>query len=128
MSDASPKLQVFGHVIDGVEVESAGGERFDEGPWPRMARAERAALIHRLADLMEERTDDLAWLDSTNMGKPFAQAKHDVGRSVSNFRSFADHQRDHTGEVYPMDSGHHTYSECGPAGVVAAISPWNSRS
>ena len=29
------------------------------------------------------------------------------------------------GEAYPMDSGHHTYSEFGPAGVVAAISPWN---
>ena len=31
----------------------------------------------------------------------------------------------YAGEVYPMDSGHHTYSEFGPAGVVAAISPWN---
>ena len=70
-----------------------------------MARAERAGAIHRLADLMEERADELATLDSTNMGKPFAQAKHDVGRSVWNFRFFADHQRDHVGEVYPMDSG-----------------------
>ena len=59
------------------------------------------------------------------MGKPFLQAKHDVARSVWNFRFFADHQRDAVGEVYPMDSGHHTYSEFGPAGVVAAISPWN---
>ena len=33
---------------------------FDEGPWPRMGRVERAAAIHRLADLMEERADDLA--------------------------------------------------------------------
>jgi aminomuconate-semialdehyde/2-hydroxymuconate-6-semialdehyde dehydrogenase len=98
---------------------------FDEGPWPRMGRAERAAAIHRLADLMEERADDLARLDSTNMAKPFAQARHDVARSVWNFRFFADHQRDAVGEVYPMDSGHHTYSEFGPAGVVAAISPWN---
>ena len=51
---------------------------FDEGPWPRMGRAERAAAIHRLADLMEERADDLATMDATNMGKPFLQAKHDV--------------------------------------------------
>lgn len=90
-----------------------------------MTHPERAAAIHKLADLMEERADELATLDSTNMAKPFAQAKHDVGRSVANFRFFADHQRDHTGEVYPMPSGHHTYSEFGPAGVVAAISPWN---
>ncbi|GAA6526187.1 aldehyde dehydrogenase [Intrasporangium sp. DVR] len=148
----------FGHIIDGVEVESLDGKRFDtinpwtrekwaevaeasaadaeraiasarkafdEGPWPRMGRNERAKLIHRLADLMEERSDELARLDSTDMAKPFAQAKHDVARSVWNFRFFADHQRDHTGEVMPMDSGHHTYVEYGPAGVVAAISPWN---
>jgi aminomuconate-semialdehyde/2-hydroxymuconate-6-semialdehyde dehydrogenase len=90
-----------------------------------MGRAERAAAIHRLADLMEERADDLAVLDTTNMAKPLAQAQHDVSRSIWNFRFFADHQRDHCGEVYPMDSGHHSYSEYGPAGVVAAISPWN---
>ena len=105
-------------------IESAR-RAFDEGPWPRMGRAERAKAIHRLADLMEERADDLARMDSTNMAKPFEQAKHDVARSVWNFRFFADHQRDAVGEVYPMDSGHHTYSEFGPAGVVAAISPWN---
>ena len=152
------ELAFFGHIIDGVEVESESGARFDvwnpwtrevwaqaaegtaadaeraiassrkafdEGPWPRMGRVERAAAIHRLADLMEERADEIARLDTTNMGKPFAQAKHDVARSVWNFRFFADHQRDHVGEVFPMDSGHHSYSEFGPAGVVAAISPWN---
>ncbi|MDO5628218.1 MAG: aldehyde dehydrogenase [Mobilicoccus sp.] len=150
--------EFFGHIIDGVEVPSASGKRFDvynswtrqvwaqaaeadaedaqaaiasartsfdEGPWPRMGRAERAKAIHRLADLMEERADQLATYDSRTMAKPFAQAKHDVARSVMNFRFFADHQRDAVGEVYPMDTGHHTYSEFGPAGVVAAISPWN---
>lgn len=110
---------------DAARAVASSRRAFDEGPWPRLGRAERAAAIHRLADLMEQRADDLATLDTTNMGKPYAQAKHDVARSVWNFRFFADHQRDHCGEVYPMDSGHHTYSEYGPAGVVAAISPWN---
>ncbi|WP_353511334.1 aldehyde dehydrogenase [Intrasporangium sp.] len=112
-------------AADADRAIAAARKAFDEGPWPRMGRNERAALIHRLADLMEEHADELARLDSTDMGKPFAQAKHDVGRSVWNFRFFADHQRDHVGEVMPMDSGHHTYTEYGPAGVVAAISPWN---
>ena len=112
-------------AADADRAVASARKAFDEGPWPRLARAERAALIHRLAHLMEERADDLATLDATNMGKPFQQAKHDVARSVANFRFFADHQRDSVGEAYPMDSGHHTYSEFGPAGVVAAISPWN---
>lgn len=114
-----------GGAEDAERAIASARKAFDEGPWPRMTGPQRAAAIHKLADLMEERADDLATLDSTNMGKPFAQAKHDVGRSVANFRFFADHQRDHTGEVYPMPSGHHTYSEFGPVGVVAAISPWN---
>jgi aminomuconate-semialdehyde/2-hydroxymuconate-6-semialdehyde dehydrogenase len=151
-------VEFFGHIIDGVEVESLDGKRFDtinpwtrqkwgevaeggaadadraiasarkafdEGPWPRMGRNERAALIHQLADLMVAHTDDLARLDATDMGKPMTQARHDVARSVWNFRFFADHQRDHLGEVMPMDSGHHTYTTYNPAGVVAAISPWN---
>lgn len=112
-------------AADADRAIAAARKAFDEGPWPRMGRTERANLIHKLADLMEEHADELARLDSTDMGKPFAQARHDVGRSVWNFRFFADHQRDHLGEVMPMDSGHHTYTEYGPAGVVAAISPWN---
>ena len=114
-----------GGTEDAARAVASSRRAFDDGPWPRMGRVERAAAIHRLADLMEARADDLAMLDATNMAKPLAQARHDVGRSVWNFRFFADHQRDHCGEVYPMDSGHHTYSEYGPAGVVAAISPWN---
>jgi len=110
---------------DAARAVASARAAFDDGPWPRLGRAERAAALHRLADLLETRSDELARLDTTNMGKPLAQAKHDVGRSVANFRFFADHQRDHCGETYPMDSGHHTYSEYGPVGVVAAVSPWN---
>jgi len=110
---------------DAARAVASSRRAFDEGDWPRLGRAERADAIHRLGDAMEAHADELARLDTTNMAKPLAQARHDVARSVANFRFFADHQRDQVGEVYPMDSGHHTYSEYGPAGVVAAISPWN---
>jgi aminomuconate-semialdehyde/2-hydroxymuconate-6-semialdehyde dehydrogenase len=148
----------FGHVIDGTEVESLDGARFDtvdpwtrepwaevalggaadaqravtaarrafdEGPWPRMGFGERGRILHRLADLMEERTDELAMADTRDMGKPIAQSRHDVARSAQNFRFFADHARMSTGEALPMDTGHHTYTRFEPAGVVSAIAPWN---
>nr|NLI49726.1 aldehyde dehydrogenase [Propionibacterium sp.] len=114
-----------GSAEDARRAVKSARKAFDEGPWPKMGRNERAKMIHKLGDLMEAKSDELAAYDAKNMSKPFEQAKHDVARSVWNFRFFADHQRDHVGEVYPMDSGHHTYSEFGPAGVVAAISPWN---
>ncbi|MBI4943776.1 MAG: aldehyde dehydrogenase [Actinobacteria bacterium] len=104
---------------------AAAREAFDSGPWPRMGFDKRHQLIHRLADLMEEHADELATADTRDMGKPITQARHDVARSVWNFRFFADHARMSTADTYPMDSGHHAYTRWDPAGVVVAISPWN---
>jgi aminomuconate-semialdehyde/2-hydroxymuconate-6-semialdehyde dehydrogenase len=57
---------------------------------------------------------------------PISQSRgNDVPRAAANFRFFADHARLATAEVLPMDSGHHTYTRFEPAGVVAAIAPWN---
>jgi aminomuconate-semialdehyde/2-hydroxymuconate-6-semialdehyde dehydrogenase len=152
-------MDLIPHVIDGHEVESASGARFDsvdpytrqayaevalggaveadlavqaarrafdEGPWPRMGFAERGALLHRLADLVVDHAEELALADTTDMGKPISDARtRDVPRTAQNLRFFADHARLSSGETYPMDTGHHAYSVFQPAGVVAAISPWN---
>lgn len=105
---------------------TAARRAFDEGPWPRMGLAERGALLHRLADLVESHADELARADSRDMGKPVADARdQDVPRTARNLRFFADHARLSTSEAYPMDSGHHAYARFEPAGVVAAIAPWN---
>ena len=104
----------------------AARRAFDEGPWPRMGFAERGALLHRFADLIEANADALALADTTDMGKPISDARsRDVPRAAANYRFFADHARLSTGEVLPMDSGHHAYTRFEPAGVVAAIAPWN---
>ena len=148
----------FGHVIDGAEVESLDGARFDsvdpwtrrpwaqaalggvadakravtaarqafdQGPWPRLGFAERGKILLRLAELMVEHSAELALADTRDMGKPISQARHDVTRSALNIRFFADHARLSTGDALPMDTGHHAYSRFEPAGVVAAIAPWN---
>ncbi|MEK6443900.1 aldehyde dehydrogenase [Pseudonocardia sp. T1-2H] len=105
---------------------TAARRAFDEGPWPQTGFAERGALIHKLADLIEAHADELALADSRDMGKPVADAKgKDVPRTAQNFRFFADHARLATAEAYPMDTGHHAYARFEPAGVVAAIAPWN---
>ncbi|KRV47856.1 2-hydroxymuconic semialdehyde dehydrogenase [Wenjunlia vitaminophila] len=105
---------------------AAARRAFDEGPWPRMGFAERGAVLHRLADLMEAHRDELALADTTDMGKPIADStSKDVPRSALNFRFFADHARLAAGDALPMDSGHHAYTRFEAAGVVAAIAPWN---
>lgn len=105
---------------------TAARRAFDEGPWPRMGYAERGAILHRLADLIEANLDGLAMADTTDMGKPISDTRgKDVPRSAYNFRFFADHARLSAAEALPMDSGHHAYTRFEPAGVVAAIAPWN---
>lgn len=105
---------------------TAARRAFDEGPWPRMGFAERGALIHRLADLVGEHAEELAMADSRDMGKPIADARgKDVPRTAQNFRFFADHARLAMAEALPMDTGHHAYTRYEPAGVVAAVAPWN---
>jgi len=116
----------LGGAEDADRAVTAARRAFDEGPWPRMGLAERGALIHRLADLVIEHADELAKADTRDMGKPVTDAKtKDVPRTAQNFRFFADHARLVTAEALPMDSGHHAYSTYPPAGVVAAIAPWN---
>jgi aminomuconate-semialdehyde/2-hydroxymuconate-6-semialdehyde dehydrogenase len=111
------------HVIDGQESESASGARFASvDPWTREPYAEvalggaedadRAVLAARRA------FDEGPW---PRMG--FAER----GALLHRFADliFADHARLSTGEVLPMDSGHHAYTRFEPAGVVVAIAPWN---
>lgn len=115
----------LGADADADAAVTAARAAFDEGPWPRLGYAERARLLNRLADLIEDRADELALADSRDMGKPLTQARHDVARSAWNFRFFADHARLSVAETLPMDTGHHAYTRYEAAGVVVAIAPWN---
>ena len=71
-----------GGKADADRAVAAARRAFDEGPWPRMGFEKRQAILHRLADLMEEHADELAMADTRDMGKPITQARHDVARSV----------------------------------------------
>ncbi|WP_433171485.1 aldehyde dehydrogenase [Actinoallomurus sp. CA-150999] len=116
----------LGDQADADRAVTAARRAFDSGPWPRMGTAERGRILHRLADLIEAHVEDLGMADTRDMGKPITQSRgNDVPRAAANFRFFADHARLSTAELLPMDSGHHTYTRYEPAGVVAAIAPWN---
>ncbi len=116
----------LGDATDAARAVAAARRAFDEGPWPRMGYGGRSRILHRLADLIEAHADELGMTDTRDMGKPISQSRgNDVSRAAANFRFFADHARLVTADVLPMDSGHHAYTRFEPAGVVAAIAPWN---
>ncbi|MEU3526762.1 aldehyde dehydrogenase [Streptomyces sp. NPDC038707] len=116
----------LGGAADVDRAVAAARRAFDEGPWPRMGSAERGRLLHRFADLIEAHAEELAQADTTDMGKPITETRgKDVPRTAANFRFFADHARLTAAEALPSDTGHHVYTRYEPAGVVAAIAPWN---
>ena len=104
---------------------SAAREAFDVGQWPRMAAAERRRLMYALADLVDRHAEELALLDVRDMGKPVREARRmDIPRVSANLRFFADLAALGGAESY-QDPQRLSYVIYAPAGVVAAISPWN---
>lgn len=113
--------------VKDVDVAVKAARRaFDEGPWRRMAPAQRSALIHRLADLMEKHSDELAMLESLDTGKTLTVAKQvDVSYSIHCLRYFAGWPDKIHGKTIPMNSPHFLYSKEEPVGVCGQVIPWN---
>jgi betaine-aldehyde dehydrogenase len=116
-----------------AEVESAGIEETDAAVarakeafpgWRAVAPAERAALLRRLANLVEEHGEELARMESRNVGKPIAGARGEVDMVAQVFHYYAGTVDKHFGETIPVAGGVDlTLRE--PLGVVGLIVPWN---
>jgi aminomuconate-semialdehyde/2-hydroxymuconate-6-semialdehyde dehydrogenase len=114
-----------GGAADAEAAVAAARRAFDEGPWPRLAAAERRVLLNRFADLVDAHAEELAMLDVRDMGKPIREARAmDVPRVSRNLRFFADYADLSGSEAYPS-ADRLSYVVHAPAGVVVAISPWN---
>jgi aminomuconate-semialdehyde/2-hydroxymuconate-6-semialdehyde dehydrogenase len=111
---------------DADRAVEAARRAFDEGPWPRMPAAERAKVLHRVADGIEARLEELAEWETRDMGKPLTEARtRDVPRAAHNFRFFADYAAHAHDKAFHAAAGMFTYTVREPAGVAALISPWN---
>jgi acyl-CoA reductase-like NAD-dependent aldehyde dehydrogenase len=97
-----------------------------EGPWRTMSARERGRLIRRLAELLWERREEFALVESLENGKTFREAlRGDVGSGAGCLAHFAEEPVRIRGEVIPVDGPFHTYVVREPLGVVGAIVPWN---
>ncbi|HWV24489.1 MAG TPA: aldehyde dehydrogenase family protein [Thermomicrobiales bacterium] len=100
-------------------------QAFDEGPWPRMSPYERGRIIQRLADLVREKADDIALVESRNTGKPLARAKGEVISGATVFDFYAGAGDKFYGETIPLGSNLMDFTLREPVGVCAQIVPWN---
>ena len=70
--------------------------------WRAVAPAERAALLHRLADALAERLEELALLEARNAGKPIGDARGEIGMVVETFRYYAGAPERLLGQTIPV--------------------------
>ena len=94
--------------------------------WLESTPAERAELLFKLADVIEENADELAALESKNVGKPLSYAKDEMPVSVDNIRFFAGAARVLEGRAAgEYMRGYTSMLRREPIGIVAGIAPWN---
>ncbi|MGH3015719.1 MAG: aldehyde dehydrogenase family protein, partial [Gaiellaceae bacterium] len=92
--------------------------------WRAVAPTDRARLLRRLASLVEENAEELARIESQNVGKPISGARGEVGMVAEVFHFYAGAVDKHHGETIPVAGGvDMTFRE--PLGVVGLIVPWN---
>ncbi|RWR21971.1 aldehyde dehydrogenase family protein [Microbacterium enclense] len=94
--------------------------------WRGLAPLERARILNRVADLIEERLEELAVLETRDNGKPIERSRADTAMAARTFRHFAGAPSRLGGTVVAVDGGgHHVYTVQEPVGPVAIILPWN---
>ncbi|MFF4504328.1 aldehyde dehydrogenase family protein [Streptomyces sp. NPDC001401] len=104
----------------------AAREAFDGGAWSGLSGRERGRILHRVAELIRENADDLARLESLDVGKPISLCHAvDVTNAANDYEHFAAlaHSLDGAVRDTPMNALAYTKRE--PIGVVAAITPFN---
>ena len=90
-------------AIDADRAVVAARNAFEAGsPWPRMTPRERSHLLWRIGDLIDEKSEELAQLESLDNGKSLASARGDVGVAAELFRYFAGWATKMEGTSIPM--------------------------
>ncbi len=97
------------------------------GEWSRITASARGKLLCRLADLLEQKGDFLARIETRDNGKLLAEMKTQLEYIPEWFRYFGGLADKVEGSVPPIDKPDmFTYTRYEPLGVIAAITPWNS--
>ncbi len=106
---------------------AAAHEAFTSGPWKTMKLSERMKLINKIADLIDEEVEKIAYLEALDTGLPISQTKKMTARAAENFRFYARMvQTRLVGEAYQVDDEFMNYTMYKPVGVAGLITPWNA--
>jgi 1-pyrroline dehydrogenase len=94
--------------------------------WLDKTPKERSELLHKLADVLEDNAEELAQLESVNVGKPLMASRDEMPFSTDNLRFFAGAARNLEGKsAGEYIQGYTSITRREPLGIVAGICPWN---
>ncbi len=98
---------------------------FCESAWRKINSRERTRTLLRLATLLREHREELAQLESRNVGKPINDARDDVGTAASCFEYYAGAINKISGDTIPVAAPGVSLTFREPIGVCGLILPWN---
>ncbi|KAG8624750.1 hypothetical protein KVT40_007817 [Elsinoe batatas] len=100
---------------------------FKKGPWATISGKQRAALMHKFADLVEKNAERIAYLESLPSGRPISMILgFDLAHLVEVYRYYAGWADKISGEYFPADNGTTRIVRYEPLGVCAGIASWNA--
>ncbi|KMY53346.1 betaine-aldehyde dehydrogenase [Bacillus sp. FJAT-27231] len=114
-----------GDAEDAKRAIEAARRAFYEDGWQDSSARERAVLLTRIADKLEERLEEIAVVETLNNGKTLREARHDVLDAADQFRYYAGLATKPHGQIYDVPDHTQAMVIAEPVGVVGQIVPWN---
>jgi acyl-CoA reductase-like NAD-dependent aldehyde dehydrogenase len=115
-------------AADAVDVDRAvrtARATFESGAWSQRPASERAKVLHRFADTIERRIEELYHLETRNNGRPIRETRAQVSRLPEWYRYNASLLLADRTAVVPMPGPYHSYTQRFPLGVVGILSSFN---
>ena len=99
---------------------------FNDGRWRKQSYKDKKRVLFKLAELMERESENLAVLESLDVGKPIANTlAGDIPQAIRTLRYYAEALDKVYGEVAPETQDRFSFVVHEPLGVIGAIVPWN---
>ncbi len=123
--------EVIAQVAEGDATDvdlavEAARDALERGPWGKMDARDRGALMHKLADLIEQEAEELAALETLDNGKPIRDSRTvDLPLTIDCLRYYAGFADKIHGQTIPVRGNYFTYTRREPVGVAGQIIPWN---
>jgi betaine-aldehyde dehydrogenase len=98
---------------------------FDDGPWKNTTAQDRGRVLFKLAQIVRDRAEELAELETRNSGKPIVESEFDIADVATCFEYYGGLATKITGDVLPVPDNAISLALREPIGVAGLIVPWN---